>query len=208
MAAEHLNPIARRPRFAPYRTHTGRWRAVAASWAWTALALLVALPVQASAPPPPATTPSVSKPARAVGKSAPTHVWHDGSVTRTLTVEPTLEADFSARVGKDAGVLRPAGSAVGKSALDQVSPVLRDESGQLRALPGGVLVVLPAPMDERAGRALIVESGGVPARALSPTLWVVEAPVGLPALEVANRLHASGRFASVQPNWWVARTLK
>ena len=207
MAAERLNPIARTSLLLP--PSAPRWVRAAASAAWIASAAFVVLPAQASTPTPtpPTAAPTVSKPARAVGKAAPTHVWHDGGVTRTLTVEPALEADFSARVGKDAGVLRPAGS-VGKSALAQVSPVLRDESGQLRALPGGVLVVLLSPLDERAGRALIVESGGVPARSLSPTLWVVEAPVGLEALEVANRLHASGRFASVQPNWWVARTLK
>jgi len=45
-------------------------------------------------------------------------------------------------------------------------------------------------------------------RRLSDTLWIVEGPVGLGSLELANRLQATGRFASAQPNWWVERTLK
>ena len=45
--------------------------------------------------------------------------------------------------------------------------VLRDETGQPRALPGGVIVVLAAPADEAAGRALLVGNGATPVRRLA-----------------------------------------
>ena len=152
--------------------------------------------------------PSVSKPARvAATKDAPTLAWHEAGVRRALRLESTLEADFSPRLGKDAGPLRPAGAAT-KSAAPLVSPVFRDDEGRQRALPGGVLVALRAPLPEGDARALIGRAGATPSRALSPTLWVVEGPVGLGSLELANRLDASGAFAAAQPNWWVARTLK
>ena len=156
----------------------------------------------------PAEPPTVAKPSRALApKAAGTHAWHDGATTRALRLEPKLEADFSSRAGKAPGVLRPAATST-KSTDPLVSPVFRDDAGRLRALPGGVLVVLRAPLPEGEARALIARAGATPARALSPTLWVVEGPVGIGSLELANRLHGGGAFAAAQPNWWVERTLK
>jgi hypothetical protein len=150
---------------------------------------------------------TLSKPVRAKAKAAsPTLAWHDGAAKRGLTIDTSLEADFSPGAG-DGRILKRAGTAP-KSAATLVSPVLRDETGRPRALPGGVLVVLAAPADEAAGRALLVGNGATPVRRLSDTLWIVEGPVGLGSLELANRLQATGRFASAQPNWWIERTLK
>jgi hypothetical protein len=176
--------------------------------ALVALAGIAVLAVQAraAAPEPPARQ-TVTKPIRAKAKAAPpTHAWYDGTAKRGLTIDTALEADFSLGAS-DNRVLRPAG-ATAKSAAALVSPVLRDDAGGLRALPGGVIVVLAAPADETAGRALLMRSGATPVRRLSDTLWIVEGPVGLGSLELANRLQATGRFASAQPNWWVERTLK
>lgn len=173
-------------------------------------AALLALQVgTAGATAPSGETPTIAKPPRATAsaKQAATHAWNEGGVARTLRLEGALEADFSPRAGKDAGVLRPAGAAP-KSAAPSVSPVFRDESGRLRALPGGVLVTLRAPLPEAEARALLERAGAKPARALAPTLWLVEGPVGLGSLELANALHASGAFAGAQPNWWTPRTLK
>jgi hypothetical protein len=168
--------------------------------AWTGSALATVVPAQ---------PPTVAKPASRTlaTKSAATHAWHDGAVSRPLRLDSTLEADFSPRAGTSARVLRPAGAAP-KSAAPLVSPVFRDDAGRLRALPGGVLLVLREPLSEPAARALIARLGATPVRALSPTLWVVESPVGLGSLDLANRLHASGAFAAAQPNWWVERTRK
>jgi hypothetical protein len=173
--------------------------AVALLTAWTGGALATVVPTE---------PPTVAKPPRAVApKAAGTHAWHDGAVMRPLRLESRLEADFSPRAGKAASVLRPAASTT-KSADPLVSPVFRDDTGRLRALPGGVLVVLRAPLPEAEARALIGGAGATPARALSPTIWVVAGPVGLGSLGLANRLHGSGAFAAAQPNWWVERTLK
>ena len=131
--------------------------------------------------------------------------WYDGRTWRPLAVEPALRAESGAAVGKTLVLRRVAGPV--KDA-DPAAVVLRDDSGRVRALPGGVLVVLRAPLPEAEARALIGRAGATPARALSPSMWVVEGPVGLGSLELANRLHASGAFAAAQPNWWVERTLK
>jgi len=148
---------------------------------------------------------TAAKPSRLVAKAVPTHWWHDGSVRRPLTLDATLEADFGPAAG--AAVIRPAG-ATPMPAGALVSPVLVDDRGRQRALPGGVLVVLHTPLPEAGARGLLEAAGARPVRALGASLWLVEGPAGLGSLELANRLHRSGRFTSAQPNWWVARTLK
>lgn len=175
-----------------------------------ALALALGVPVAAGASSPDPSPPLVSKPVRTgvvKATAAPALGWQDGAVRRPLVADPTLEADFTPRADGSVAVLRPAGSAArGASAL--VSPVYRDEAGQARALPGGVLVVLRDAATEDEGRARIERAGAKPVRRLSATLWLVEGPVGAGSLELADRLHGSGAFASAQPNWWVERTLK
>jgi hypothetical protein len=91
-----------------------------------------------------------AKPARLQPKGAatPALAWHDGAGWRELRIDPTREADLSPRTGAGPVVLRPAG-ATPKWAGAQVSPVLVDEAGRERALPGGVLVVLREPHRRR-----------------------------------------------------------
>jgi hypothetical protein len=199
------DPITRRP-----AGHAGRSASLLAAlaWGWALSASAQGANTPGPGPLDPSARPIViGKPARAVTKATPTLWWHDGGVRRPLTADAALEADFTPRTGKDAVVLRPVG-VTGKSAAAGVSPVLRDETGRARALPGGVLVVLREPLDEASARRALVQAGAVPLRALTDTLWLVEGPTGLGSLELANRLHDSGRFASAQPNWWVQRTLK
>jgi hypothetical protein len=174
-----------------------------------AMAAAAGAALPGAGPPDAATLGTVGKPVRSarVDKSAPTHWWHDGIVRRALVLDAALEADFTPRAaGATAGVLQPARGL--KAAAPLVSPVLRDESGRARALPGGVLVVLKAPLDDAGARALIAQAGATPTRRVSDTVWLVEAPAGLASLELANRLHQRGLFASAQPDWWVQRTLK
>lgn len=101
-----------------------------------------------------------------------------------------------------------------------VSPVLREASApasQVRALPGGVIVTLkaaPASTDpaarEAQARRELAEAQLEPLRPLDPShrTWLVASPAGLASLELANRLHESGRFESASPNWWRPRALK
>jgi hypothetical protein len=81
---------------------------------------------------------------------ASTHTWNDGQRQRRLTLQPDLQADFTPRLDKG-GPIQP-GTSTSASALS--SPVLRDDNGQLRALPGGVLVILKAPHDAAQQRGL------------------------------------------------------
>ncbi len=143
----------------------------------------------------------------AVKSVQPTHTWHDGTSTRMLTLDQSLEAHFPGGLLPEGSVLRPAGS-TDRAVASQVSPVLRDESGRPRSLPGGVVVVLKTPMDETSARALIGQAGAIPLQALTDRLWLVQGPVGLGSLTLANQLQARGRFESAQPNWWMPRTLK
>jgi hypothetical protein len=171
------------------------------------VALTWALAASAHAP---QDTPSVplAKPSRVVAKAVPTHTWNDGTARRGLFLEPGLEVDFGTSAGPEAPIaVRRAGTASTKAAAF-VSPVLRDEAGRLRALPGGVIVVLRDATDEAAARALLGRAGVKPSRRLTDTTWLIEGPIGLGSLELANRLNDGGGFASAQPNWWVQRTLK
>jgi len=143
---------------------------------------------------------------KSVVASAAVYAWQDGATRRTLAIVPELEADFSPRVDRR-DVLQPAGSASAQ-ARTLISPVFRDDSGGLRALPGGVIVTLRAPLDEVAAQRLFDQAGVAPARRLTDTLWLLQAPTGLPALQLANRLHDSGLFAFAQPNWWAPRIRK
>lgn len=173
----------------------------------TVVALAWALPVSAHAPQDAPTVP-LAKPSRVVAKAVPTHTWNDGAARRGLFLEPGLEVDFGSSAGPDAPIaVRRAGTASSQASAF-VSPVLRDEAGRLRALPGGVIVVLRDGTDEAAARTLLGRASAKPSRRLSDTTWLIEGPVGLGSLELANRLNDAGGFASAQPNWWVQRTLK
>jgi hypothetical protein len=157
-------------------------------------------------------TSGIDKPATIAKRApAPTHAWIDGTTRRPLTLDGTLQADFSPRGPGPKGVLRTAHGPLKDVSTALQSPVLRDETGRARALPGGVLLVLPGPPDlpdEAAARALLARHGAQAARTLAPGIWLLPAPAGLASLELANRLAATGAFVSAQPNWWVERTRK
>jgi hypothetical protein len=128
--------------------------------------------------------------------------WYDGDRWRSLTVVPQRVVDFTPRPGDRVPIIETGTP----DALR--SPVLRDESGRLRALPGGLLVQLRSPLAPAQARALLQAAELQPTRAISDTLWLVDSPLGLASLHLANRLHRSGQFASVQPNWWLERRIR
>jgi hypothetical protein len=148
-----------------------------------------------------------------------THHWHDGRRRRPLVIDRFLEADFSGdrpvlrmRGARSISAAGPAGApgprAKAESAAAPQSPVFRDDGGQPRALPGGVIVVLQTPLEDAAARALFASVGARPLQPIDATLWLLDSPPGLPSLELANRLHDTGRFAAVEPNWWTPRPRK
>jgi hypothetical protein len=140
------------------------------------------------------------------------HHWWDGGVRRPLRVDGQQAARFPAGKSAGAGVLVPAATVAAKSGADPdaVSPVLRDDSGAARALPGGVIVTLhDAPADEADARRRLAALGVAAVRPIGADLraWLVAAPAGLESLALANRLHESGAVAA-QPNWWQPRSKK
>lgn len=185
--------------------------AAVAAVALAAALAVAAGPLRAAGPPPgppdAASIGTAAKPARIATKASPTHAWHDGAARRELTLEPGWTADFTPSALAPAPVLRRAGGREAASGAF-ASPVLRDDAGRLRALPGGVLLVTREPMDDVRAEALLRRAGARGARRLGGALWLLEGPPGLASLELANRLHDSGLFASAQPNWWVQRTTK
>jgi hypothetical protein len=207
MAADVVRRPIRTPAASPLRAS----RSAALLYA-TLLCATLSGPALAGPPPGPAGAPAplLDKPASVVKRTAPTHAWIDRGVTRPLTLDPSMRADFSPKsAGAASGaVLRAAGGPLKDVPAALQSPVLRDEAGRARALPGGVMVVLAEPLDDAQARALIERHGAVPLRRIADGVWLLEAPAGLAALDQANRLAATGAFAGVQPNWWVERSLK
>lgn len=162
---------------------------------------------------------AATRPARpVVRKSQPTSApaqadayWYDGSKRRELRTDREHFADFTAERG-DAPRGRPqvrksfgAGPAnlAGKS-----SPLFRavgSPASAPRALPGGIVVTLRTAGDtDHANRALAPFKMRV-TRSIDPSgrRWYVATEPGIAALEQANRLHESGAFQSVAPDWWI-----
>lgn len=146
---------------------------------------------------------------------------HNDNRDREFRIDPTRVADFRTPSSAGKSALR-ARSQTEKNAPTLpagVSPVFVDPAspGQVRALPGGVIVALrhpPAGNDalarEAEGRRQIAAAGLHALRPIGPDArrWLVASPAGMPALELANRLHASSDFESATPNWWKPRALK
>jgi hypothetical protein len=152
--------------------------------------------------------PLIDKPASVAKRPAAGLVWIDAGVRRPLFLDTGLRADFSPTQAGKAGVLRRADGPLKDVPSMLQSPVLRDESGRARALPGGVLLVIDAALDDAAARALIERHGAVAVRRVAGPVWLVASPPGLASLDLANRLAETGVFGSAQPNWWVERPKK
>lgn len=89
----------------------------------------------------------------------------------------------------------------------KLSPVFTDNAGgagRMRALPGNVIVYLPADWNEATVRAWAQRQGVVIDRKMDigKNAYIVKTAPGLPALETANRLYASGEVVRAFPDWW------
>lgn len=159
--------------------------------------------------------------------AAPHRLREDGRV-QELWIDPTREAVVDASDGaRSAMSLRPrgAGVAAGRPAdsspagpkdgaigpgVDPAngSPVFVDAAGNPRALPGGVIVTFAAPLADAQALSRIEGAGAIAERRIGPRSWLVQTASGMAALETSDALRASGRFESVEPNWWRPPTLK
>lgn len=88
------------------------------------------------------------------------------------------------------------------NSTESLSPVYVDAAGNVRALPGGVIVTFDAEVGPDAARAAIEAGGHTVERQLAPGIWLVHTASGDAAVETARALAASGGYRSVEPNWW------
>lgn len=160
-----------------------------------------------------AATPPTAPPGAQAADSTPAggeRFWYDGEQRRPLRVDPEWVVDFR---NAKADFERRDSTHVRSEKADQldagVSPLLRDPNGEARALPGGVIVRL-RDGDLADPRKTLADAGLDPVRPIDPQqrTWLVASPAGLESLALANRLHDSGRFEAVTPNWWRPRALK
>lgn len=136
--------------------------------------------------------------------------WYDGEHRKPIRVDPEWVVDFrNAKPDFERRDSTRLGTEKSNELAAGVSPVLRDANGEPRALPGGVIVRL-RDADLADPRKALADAGLEPTRPIDPQqrTWLVASPAGLESLALANRLHESGRFEAVTPNWWRPRALK
>ncbi len=145
-------------------------------------------------------------------QAASEHYWYDGAERKLIEMDANRIVRFEAD-GK--GSIVPRALSQEKStkvaANESESPLFVD-NGRRRALPGGLLVSLKQVRDEQDARDQLKARGLVPVRLIQgdllPRNWIVASPIGTESLAMANRLHESGYFALVSPNWWTELSKK
>lgn len=84
-----------------------------------------------------------------------------------------------------------------------LSPVFRD-GGMLKALPGGVVVGFAAGTTEDQAKDWAMSTGYNLKEKLSfGDYYLIDTPVGMESLDLANQWQASGGVVSATPNWWL-----
>lgn len=93
--------------------------------------------------------------------------------------------------------------------LGRYSPVYGEEQGQLRALPGGVIVRFDSSLSGPQIKDWLLTQGlaGRPMSGLGNT-YLVESAAGPAALKLAQRIAEASGVVQVTPNWWQARSLR
>ncbi len=71
-----------------------------------------------------------------------------------------------------------------------------------------MIVSLKQAIGPEQAREQLEAAGLTPVRQIGERMWLLESPVGIASLELANRLADTGQFEFVQPNWWQPRTTK
>ncbi|MGE0312664.1 MAG: hypothetical protein AB7P21_13710 [Lautropia sp.] len=137
----------------------------------------------------------------------PSRSIRDGSARGELWLDESRVAVFPSR-GAGRPELRPQPGGTAANADLDASPVYVDRAGRPRALPGGVIVTLPAPLDDARASALLRGQGLTPLRRIGPRMWLVDGPVGTGSLDLAERLARDPRFEAAEPNWWAPPVLK
>lgn len=150
--------------------------------------------------------------AAATASANSAHYWYDGTERKSIALDATRIVRFQA--DGTTSIMPKALSQeknVGLTSNERESPLFV-ENGRRRALPGGLIVSLKQSRDEQDAREQLTARGLVPVRMIQGDAqarnWIVASPSGSESLVIANRLHESGVFASVAPNWWTELSKK
>jgi hypothetical protein len=88
------------------------------------------------------------------------------------------------------------------------SPIFKTDAGAIpMGLPGGV-ILMPKQSDTQLENKLSKQGLTIERPVGNTGALLIKSAEGLSALELANRLHESGEFEHVTPNWWRERTKK
>jgi len=152
-------------------------------------------------------------------------VWQTAKQEQSVYVMPGMVADFSRDRKAQEALGRSLGAKTsirGAVALYQLpaskkasklnpaqSPVFADSprGGNLRALPGGVVVTFAPAKNENQAKRWASDHGVELQRRLVETpensVWLVKTVAGLESLNITSRLDASSDVVSAEPNWWL-----
>ncbi len=145
------------------------------------------------------------------------YTWRDGDRTIQVWFDPKLAVqsdgdnlsreNIVASVGDDAKVGRASASA-----LHGGGPVFWSNSGELMALPGGVVIVLDPSWAADEVHSFF-ERNGVDATRVSELDFVangfyIDTEPGFASLDLANALAAQPGVELSSPDWWIERVAK
>jgi hypothetical protein len=85
-----------------------------------------------------------------------------------------------------------------------------DSSGQMKALPGGIIVSFKKDWDEKAIAQWADKQNLVINKPLlrNINLWLINSPSGIETLNLANKITEQGEVNYATPNWWQPATPK
>ena len=138
------------------------------------------------------------------------YTWQDGDRTMTVKLQTDLVVEKgSGGLPRDVIAANEGGTNVVRSADGQSKsdtlPVFRSESGALKTLPGGVLLVLSSEWSQAETNAFF-SNNGIKMDRVSELDYVangffVETGPGFPSLDLANALAAQDGVEISSPNW-------
>ncbi len=136
------------------------------------------------------------------------YTWRENGVTREVFLVENRVADFSVPGVAVRTVPRTAFRKSLQTGLpSHQSPVFSDSlnGGNLRALPGGIVVTFPNAVSRTEAETWARRHGVEIEKRIgtSGPMWLMRTEPGLPGLELANRLGESAPDVSVTPNWWI-----
>jgi hypothetical protein len=133
--------------------------------------------------------------------------YYRNGVRHTVRIDPDRQVDLATGRGTAPKIVPTGRNA--KAVADTTALFIDISTQSEQALPGGVLVTAKASTSAEQMLAMLRAQGVSQASAVVGTqVWIVPSAPGLPALQLANRLHESGAFLAVEPNWWRKRRAK